>query len=136
MKSSLRWATLFLSDSIPRPYGRVSYRTVAPILLLPVLLLLPLTAEAGLPRVAISIPTDQSFALGLRAAEQCDGPGKIIVLPPLSFYFGANFGGGENLFRLLEEQSIQSAPQASEIWLQVVVQAGLLSGKESEQEIT
>ena len=65
-------------------------------LLLSVVLLVPLTAEAGLPRVAISIPADQSFAAGLKAAEQCDVPGKLIVLPPLSFDFasGAWFFGG------------------------------------------
>ncbi len=58
---------------------------MAPVLLFSALLLLPLTAEAGLPRVAISIPTDQGLAAGLDAAEQCDVPGKLIVLPPLFF---------------------------------------------------
>ncbi len=65
---------------------------MAPILLFSAILLLPLTAEAGLPRVAISIPTDQNLAVGLKAAEQCDVPGKLIVLPPLSF----DFAGGES----------------------------------------
>ena len=68
MKSSLRSATLFLSESLPQaalPIGKL--RAVAPILLFSAFLLLPLTAEAGLPRVAISIPTDQNLAVGLKA---------------------------------------------------------------------
>jgi len=101
-------------------------------LLLSVVLLVPLTAEAGLPRVAISIPADQSFAVGLKAAEQCDVPGKLIVLPPLSF----DFASGETTAGLSEEQSIQNVAEGSEIWLHVVVEAGALTGNESEQEIT
>jgi hypothetical protein len=103
-------------------------------LLLSVFLLLPLTAEAGLPRVAISIPTDQSFAAGLKVAEQCDVPGKLIVLPPLSL----DFARSENSASLSEEQAqaIHSAPEGTEIWLHVVVEAVSLTGKESEQEIT
>jgi hypothetical protein len=105
---------------------------LAPILLFSVILFLPLPAEAGLPRVAISIPADQSFAVGLNAAEQCDTPGKLIVLPPLSF----DFAGGESSTGLLEEQALQNAPQGTEVWLQVVVEGGSLTGKESEREIT
>src|SRR5580698_7604759 len=101
-------------------------------LLLSVVLLVPLTAEAGLPRVAISIPADQSFAVGLKAAEQCDVPGKLIVLPPLSF----DFASGETTAGLSEEQSIQNVAEGSELWLHVVVEAGALTGNESEQEIT
>ncbi|MGA9980938.1 MAG: hypothetical protein WBQ08_20115, partial [Candidatus Sulfotelmatobacter sp.] len=58
---------------------------MAPILLFSAVLLSPLTAEAGLPRAAISIPTDQNLAVGLEAAGQCKAPDKLIVLPPLSF---------------------------------------------------
>ena len=133
MKSSLRSATLFLSESFPRLLCRLaSCGGVAPILLFSAFLLLPLTANAGLPRVAISIPTDQSFAVGLKAAEQCDVPGKLIVLPPLSF----DFAGGESPASFFEEQAVQSVPEGSEVWLHVVVEAGSLAGKESEQEIT
>ena len=132
MKSSFRSATLNLSDSMPRHCGWAICRTVAPILLLSVFLLLPLTAEAGVPRVAISIPTDQSFAVGLKAAEQCEVPGKLMVLPPLSF----DFAGSENLAGLFDKQSLQSAPEGLEVWLHVVVEDGSLASKESEQEIT
>lgn len=105
--------------------------------LLSLFLLLPLSAEAGLPRVALSIPTDQNLAAGLQAAEQCDVPGKMIVLPALSF----NLAGGESPASIFEKQekeqaqAIQSVSEGPEIWLHVIVEAGSLSGKESEQEI-
>ena len=130
MKSPFRSATLVLSDSLPR-FGWASCKTVAPVLLLSAFLFLPLAAEAGLPRVAISIPTDQSFAAGLKTAEQCDVPGKLIVLPALSF----DFAGG-NPAALFDEQAVKNAPEGVEVWLHVVVEAGSLRGKESEQEIT
>jgi len=98
------------------------------------LLFLPLTAEAGLPRAAISIPTDQNLAAGLKAAEQCESPGKVIVLPPLSF----DFGGGGSAASVIEEQTqaVQSMPEGSEIWLHLVVGAGSLTAGDSEQQIT
>jgi hypothetical protein len=99
-------------------------------LLLSAFLLFPLMAQAGLPRVAISIPTDQSFAVGLKAAEDCDVPGKLIVLPPLHFGFA-----GESLATPSDEQAIPNTPEGSEIWMHVVV-AGSLTGNESEREIT
>ncbi len=68
MKSSLRSATLFLSGSLPRRFYRLaSCGRMAPILLFSAVLLSPLTAEAGLPRAAVSIPTDQGLAAGLKA---------------------------------------------------------------------
>jgi hypothetical protein len=103
--------------------------------LLAMFLLLPLAAEAGLPRVAISIPPDQSFAAGLQAAEQCNVPGKLIVSPPLSFNLGGDSVRGENPAPLFDEQALQNAPEGTEVWLHVVVEPGSLSGKESEQEI-
>jgi hypothetical protein len=121
MKSSFR-------SLMPRLRDWVGCRTVA-AMLLSIFMLLPLTAEAGLPRVAISIPTDGNFAAGLKAAELCDVPGKLIVLPPLSF----DFGGGENPASFSE---VQSASEGAEVWLHVVVGAGSLTGSESEQEIT
>jgi hypothetical protein len=133
MKSVLRSATLFFSGSFLRLFSCLPRcRRIAPILLCSAVLLLPLTAEAGLPRVAISIPTDQNLATGLKAAEQCDLPGKLFVLPPLSFAFT----GGENPANFFEEQTIQSVPVGTEVWLDVVVDAGSLAGKESEKEIT
>jgi hypothetical protein len=133
IKSSLRSVTLFLSESVSGLLQRLSSGgRVAPILLFPALLFLPLTAEAGLPRVAISTPTDQNLAVGLKAGEQCDVPGKLIVLPPLSF----NLAGGEIPASFFDGQDFRSVPEGSEIWLHVVAEAGSLAGKESEQEIT
>ncbi|MGB6476449.1 MAG: hypothetical protein WBF04_20550 [Candidatus Sulfotelmatobacter sp.] len=105
---------------------------MAPILLFSAVLLSPLTAEAGLPRAAISIPTDQNLAVGLEAAGQCKAPDKLIVLPPLSF----NLARGNGSVGFAEEQALQSVPEGSEVWLHVVVEAGSFAGNESEKEIT
>lgn len=107
---------------------------VTPILLYSALLLLPLSAEAGLPRVAISIPTDQNLAMGLKAAEQCNVPGELIVLPPLSF----DLAGDESSASIFEEQAqaLQSMPEGSEVWLHVTVNANSLAGNESDKQIT
>jgi hypothetical protein len=106
-------------------------RRIGPVLLCSALFFLPLTAEAGLPRAAISIPTDQNLATGLKAAEQCEAPGKAIVLPPLSF----DFAGGGSAANVIEEQSqaVKGMPEGSEVWLHLVVGAG--SGSDSEQQI-
>jgi hypothetical protein len=128
MNSSVRSATLFLLG----PLGRWSgYKRVVLILLFPIFLLFPLAANAGLPRVAISIPSDRSGGAGLKADEQCNLPGKVIMLSPLSL----DFAGGENPATVFEEQALQNTPEGTEVWLHVVVQADSLSGKESEQKI-
>ena len=133
MKSSRRSPSLFLSGSSRKLFCRLARcGRIATILLFSAVLLLPLTAEAGLPRVAISIPTDQNLAVGLKAAGQCNVSDKLIVLPPLSL----DFSGGESSGSVFDEQSVQSVPDGSEVWLHVVVGAGSLAGKESEQEIT
>jgi hypothetical protein len=126
MNSSLCSATLFFS--------RVTGLQRIAALLLPGFLFLPLTAEAALPRAAISVPTDHNLAAGLQAAAQCQFPGKLIVLPPLSF----DFTGNDNPVSLLEEQvqAVQSMPEQSEVWLHVVVRASSLAGNESEKQIT
>jgi hypothetical protein len=130
MKSSLGSATLFFSPVAG--LGRV-----AALLLFSGLLLLPLRAEAGLPRAAVSIPPDQNLATGLKAAEQCDFPGKLIVLPPLTFQFTEE--SPASLFQKQEEdqaQALQSVPDSTEVWLHLVVSAGSLTGTESEKQIT
>lgn len=127
MKLSLRSATLFFS----RIAGLERFLA---LLVLSVFLFLPLTAEAGLPRAAVSIPTDQGLGVGLKAAEQCDVPGKLMVLPALTF----DFAGGESPASAFEEQvqAAQALPEASEVWLDVVVEPGSLAGNESEKQIT
>jgi hypothetical protein len=132
MKSPIRSATPVLFHSMPGSYRRMTWTSLALILLLSIFLILPLRAQAGLPRVAISIATDQSVETGLTTAEQCDVPGKLIVLPPLSF----DFGRGEIPAGLAEKQAVERAPEASEVWLHVVVEADSVGGKESEQGIS
>jgi len=130
MKRSSDSATLLISRFVSRVAG---FGQITGLLLLSGFLFLPLTAEAGLPRAALSIPTDQSMAVGLNAAEQCQLPGKLIVLPPLSF----QFAGDQGQAGLFDEQArvVQSIPEGSEIWLHVVVGAGSLAGNETEKVI-
>jgi hypothetical protein len=132
MKLSLRSTTPF---AIARQLSqRASSRRVVKVLLISVIPLLSLRAQAGLPRAAFSIPTDQSLALRVKAAEECNVPITVTVLPPLSF----DIAGGETYAGLFEEQAqaIQSAPEGLEVWLHVVVDSASQTGKESEQEIT
>jgi hypothetical protein len=128
MKFALCSPTQFFPGFFSRVAG---LRRIGPLLLCSALFFLPLTAEAGLPRAAISIPTDQNLATGLKAAEQCEAPDKVIVLPPLSF----DFAGGGSAARVIEEQSlaVKGMPEGSEVWLHLVVGAG--SGSDSEQQI-
>jgi hypothetical protein len=135
MKSSLGSATPFFPNSFSRFFSRVvGLGKIAPVLLFWFFLFSPLTAEAGLPRAAVSIPADQNLAAGLKAAEQCDVPNKLIVLPPLAF----NFAGDQSPASLFDEQAqaLQSVPEGSEVWLHVVVAAGALAGNETEKQIT
>jgi hypothetical protein len=131
MKSFLRSATLVLS-SMRGFYRRLNCGTLALICWCSIFVISPPKARAALPRVALSIPTEQSVAAGLKAAEQCDIPGKLIVLPPLSI----DFAGGANTSSSLDEHAIESAPEGSQVWLHAVVEAGSLAGKQSEQAIT
>ncbi len=131
MKSSLGSAMLFFSRAVG--LGRI-----AALLLFFCFVLLPLPAEAGLPRAAVSIPTDQDLSAGLKAAEQCESQGKLIVLPPLPFHFAAD----ESPASQFEEQARavqnmpEGSPNGSEVWLHVVVEAGSLTRQESEKQIT
>jgi hypothetical protein len=131
MKSSLRSATLLSFRFSFRVSG---FGRIAPLLLFSGFLFLPLTAEAGLPRAAISIPSDQRVATGLQAAERCESPGQLIVLPPLPFNFSGN-GSPASLFDE-QTQAVQSVPQGSEVWLHLVVAPGSLAGNETEKQIT
>ena len=135
MKPSLRSATLLSSRSFSRFFSRVAgLRRIAPILLFSFFLFLPLSAEAGLPRAAVSIPADQNLAAGLKAAQQCDVPNKLIVLPPLAF----DFAGDQSPASVSDEQgqAVQSLPEGSEVWLRVVVGAGSLANNETEKQVT
>jgi hypothetical protein len=129
MKSSLDSASLF--------FFRVAGVGWIPVLLLlPVFLFLPPTAQAGLPRSAISIPSDQKLAAGLAAAKQCEFPGKLIVLPPLSFDFAPNQSQASVSETQAQAQAVQSMPEGSEVWLHVVARASSIAGNETEKQIT
>jgi hypothetical protein len=124
-------------DSATRFFFRVAdVGRVPALMLLPVVLFFPLTAEAGLPRSAISIPRNQNPASGLKAAEQCEVPGKIIVLPPLSFDFAANESQASASEIQAQAEAVQSVPEGSEVWLHLVAGNGSIAGNESEKQIT
>ena len=127
MKSSPDLATL--------PFSRVAgSRRIAALLLFSGCVFLPRIAEAGLPKAAISIPADQNLAAGVKAAEQCALPGKLIVLPPVLF----QVAGDASPAALFEEQAraLQGLPEASEVWLHVVAGSGSLTGQETEKQMT
>ena len=135
MKSSLRSATQLFSRSFSGFFSRVAgLGRIAPILLFSFFLFLPLSAEAGLPRAAVSIPADQNLAAGLKAAQQCQVPNKLIVLPPLAF----DFAGDQSPAGVSDEQAqaVQNVHEGSEVWLRVVVGAGSVAGNETEKQIT
>ena len=69
-------------------------RRVAAFLLFPGFMLLPARAQVGLPRAAVSIPTDRNLAESLEAARQCQSPGKLIVLPPVHFQLAGDESSG------------------------------------------
>ena len=127
MKSSGGSAVLFFFR------GAVLGRIVA-LLMFSGFVLLPLTAEVGLPRAAVSIPTDQNLTAGLDAAEGCAFQGKIIVLPALPF----QLAGDNSPTSPFEEEAraVLGMPEGSEVWLHVVVGADPGSGEVSEQQIT
>jgi hypothetical protein len=133
MRPTLRSATPFLSWPFFKDcflWARCAQ--IVLVLSLSIFLPLALTAQAALPRVAISIPTDQSFAAGSKTGEQCNVSSNLIVPPP--FFF--DFAGGETPARVSEDTTFLSTNEAFDVWLHVAVEAGPLTGKESEQEIT
>jgi len=127
MKSSPDLATL--------PFPRVAgLRRIAALLLFSGCVFLPRIAEAGLPKAAISIPTDQNLAAGVKAAEQCALPGKLIVLPPVLF----QVAGDASPAGVFDEQAraLQSMPEGSEVWLHIVAGSDSLTGQETEKQMT
>jgi hypothetical protein len=92
--------------------------------------LLPLMAQAGLPRAAVSISIDQTLAASLNAAKSCELPGRLIVLPPVRLQPG-NTSAFEQ-----QAQAVRSISEESEVWLHVVLGASSFTGKESEKELS
>lgn len=98
------------------------------------ILLLPSAAAAGLPRAAFSVPTDQAVAEGLKALEQCDVNGKIIVMPPVLFQLSEDDNHGHSFDE--QARAIMGMPAGSEAMLHILVAAGALTGREPEKLIS
>jgi hypothetical protein len=110
-------------------FSRAAGLRIAALALFSCLAFLPLIAQSGFPRVAISIPTDQPLTASLQASKQCEVPGGLIVLPPVRFSAenSRGFAG--------QAEAVRSVSADSEVWLHVVVGADSISGKESEGEL-
>jgi hypothetical protein len=110
-----------------------SGRIVA-FLLLSAVLLLPLTAQAGLPKFAFSSPAGQGAAEGMKAAEQCGLKDKLLVMPALTFHLAGEEGSDSSF----EDQarSLLAITDDAEVFLHVTVAAGTLTGQVTERQIT
>ena len=111
-----------------------SSRWLSIFLLLPGFLLSPALAQVGLPRAAISVPTDGPVATNLQSIEQCATNHDWIVLPPIPFRLGAD----ASINNSLEEQAaaIRDAPKGSNLWFHVIAKGDSLTGKETEKQLT
>jgi hypothetical protein len=113
-----------------------SLRRLVALLLVSGSALATATAQVGLPRNAVSIPSplsDQNLATSLQNAHSCVVSGSTIVLPPVLLQFGAS----QSQSRLFEEQAraFQNLPHDTEVWLHIVVDPGTLNGTESEKQV-
>ena len=113
--------------------GSTESRWIATLILFSWFMLLPATAQVGLPKAAVSIPTDRPLSAGLQSAERCEIQNKLIVLPPIHLQVALD----ESSVSLLEEQAqaIKSAPQGSDLWLHVIAGDDSLTGKETEKQL-
>jgi hypothetical protein len=94
------------------------------------------TAQAGLPRNAVSIPaleSGQSLGAILQAANNCNEDSSI-VLPKVVFHFGAT---GDSSLQFAEQaQAVQNLPENAQLWLHIAVDPDAITGKESEKQLT
>jgi hypothetical protein len=94
------------------------------------------TAQAGLPRDAVSIPapeSGQSLSAILQAANNC-GENSLIVLPKAVFHFGAE---GDSSQQFAEQaQAVQNLPENAQLWLHIAVDLDAITGKETEKQLT
>jgi hypothetical protein len=104
------------------------------VFLLSGFLLSTASAQTGLPRTAISIPTDGSIPAGLQSVEDCATNHDLIVLPPVAFGSEAN----ESISNSLSEQTqaISNAAKGSDLWLHVIASGNSLTGGETEKQLT
>jgi hypothetical protein len=104
------------------------------LLFLPGFILLPAAAQVGLPRAAISVPTDGPLAAGLQSVHLCAANNVAIVLPPIRFQFGAAGDIGSSLAD--QAQAISSVFQGSSLWLHAIADGDSLTGNETERQLT
>jgi hypothetical protein len=104
------------------------------LLLVSSLVVLPLTAKAGLPRPAFSVPAEQNLAEGMKTLEQCALKRKLIVMPPLPF----QLTGDESSSSPLAEQTraVMALSGNADVLLHVIVESSTVTGKEPEKLIT
>ena len=124
----------FIMIAVVQSVLRSGLRWTAAVFVISCFMLSQAAAQGGLPRDAISIPTDRPLAAGLQSAEGCGVPNKLIVLPPIHFQFAAEVNDGSPL----EEQvrAIKSLPQGSDLWAHVIARGDTLTGNETEKQLT
>jgi len=94
------------------------------------------TAQTGLPRDAVSLPTPESgqtLNTILQSANKC-GENSLIVLPKVIFHLGAVGDAGRQSAE--QAQALRNAPSSAQVWLDVAVAPEELIGKETEQQLT
>ncbi|MGD0903217.1 MAG: hypothetical protein ABR924_09780, partial [Terracidiphilus sp.] len=97
------------------------------------------TAQAGLPPDLVSIPAPGGQSLGpnldasLRAASQC-GVDSPIVLPKVVFPISAESDSGRQFAE--QAQAVQNLPAGAQVWLEIAVDPGAITGQETEKQIT
>jgi hypothetical protein len=107
-------------------------RWAATFLLLPCSIVLPAAAQVALPRVTLSVPTDQPLLASLQSVAPCQRNGDPIVLPPVSLGSAPD----TNLFLREQAQTLENAPKNSNLWLHIVASGDALTGNETEKQLT
>jgi hypothetical protein len=109
------------------------YQRVSALLIAVAALSLPTTLKAGLPKYAFSVPTAQSGADGVKAAETCGLKGKIWVMPPLSFHLSGEEESGQ-----FQEQTmaLMGITDDAEVFLHLKVGGEAVVGGATESQIS
>jgi len=95
------------------------------LVLLPGLLLTPASAQVGLPRAAVSLPTEGQATPGVSSLERCEANHDIIVLPPIPLQFGT-----------AQAPATENVPKGSGLWLHIIASGDSLTGNETEKQLT
>jgi len=97
-------------------------------------MLLTAHAQVGLPKAAVSIPSEQNLAANLAASKECQSSGKLIVLPAVHLQLAADKGANSQFEE--QAQAILSLSKESEVWLHVVAGDGSLASIETEKQLS